>query len=165
MVVGKVGLALRAQLSDLLDASLQGRIVWLDGDGEPAVRLGVFMATVDPRGVRKRGQLGQRAPHDRKGRFEYAAATQREERIAAEGGFIVLKMIGDMSERMPGCFNDLCLERPYARDVSLLHLVIEERNARSVLGRAPHLRAWKLCLQFRHALNVIGVMMGDEDLR
>ena len=36
---------------------------------------------------------------------------------------------------------------------------------RRVLGRAPHLRAWKFCLQFWNALNVIGVMMGDQDVR
>ena len=166
MVVGTVGRRSPRSLRDLLDPRLQDRIVGLDGDGEPAVRLGVFMAAVDLGLAGKSGELGERAPHHRIGRFEHPAATEREQRIAAEGDLVVLiEMIGDMAERMPGRFDDLRRERPDARGVPLLHLVIEEGNARRVLGRAPHPRVGKLRLELRNALDVIGVMMGDEDIR
>ena len=141
MVVGKVGRRSARNLRDLLDSSLQNWIVGFDGDGEPAIRLGVFMAAVDLGLARKGGKLGQRTPHDRKGRLEHPAAAQREQRVAAEGDCVVLEMIGDMTERMAGGFDDVRSERTDAGRVPFLHLVIEERDARRVLGRTPNLRA------------------------
>ena len=53
---------------------------------------------------------------------------------------------------------------PTRASVPFLHLMIEEGDARRILGRAPHLRVWEFCPDIRYALNVIGVMMGDQDV-
>ena len=66
------------------------------------VRLGVFMAAIKSGLVGKRGKLDQRAPHHRVRRFKHSAATKREKRVAAEGGFVVLEMVGDRPSVCPG---------------------------------------------------------------
>ena len=55
-------------------------------------------------------------------------------------------------------------ERSDVGRVAFLHLTIEEGNSRRVLGRPPHLRVREFCLELRNALNVIGVMVGDQDV-
>ena len=165
MVVGKVGRRSPRSLCNFLDSRRQNRIVRLNGDGEPAVRLRIFMATVDLGLARKGGKLHERTPHHRVGCFEDPAATEREKRVAAESDLVFLEIIGDVSERMSGGLDDLGGARSDTRIFPLLHLMIEERDSRRVLGRPPYSQAWEFHLQFRNPLDVIGVMMGDQHVR
>src|ERR1700677_1050381 len=96
---------LGAQPRDLLDSSLEDRIGGFDGEGEPAIRLSIFMTAVDLGLAGKGGKLGERTPHDRKRRLEHAPATKRKQRVAAEGDRVLFEMVGDMAERMPGGFD------------------------------------------------------------
>ena len=95
-------------------------------------------------------------------RLKHAAASEREQRVAAEGNCLFIEMVGDMAQSMPWGFDDLRFKRSDAGLVPLLHLAIKERNARHILGRTPHFRVWKFCLDVRDALDVIGVMVGDQ---
>ncbi len=164
IVVGKVARRSARSRRDFLDPSLEDRIVGFDGDGEPAICLSVFMAAVDLGLAGKGGELGQRAPHDRKRRLEHAAATKGKQRVAAEGHCVVLEMISDMTERVAGGFDDFRSQGSDLGRVPLLHLAIEERDSRRVLGRTPYFRVWEFCPDVRNALDVIGVMMGDQDV-
>src|SRR5262249_34094011 len=119
---------------------------------------------VDARLARKSGELSERTPHHSVGRFEDAAATEREQRVAAECESILLEMVGDMTERMARGLDDFRLEQSDAPTVPFLQLAIEERYARRILCRAPDRETRKFCLQFWNALNMVGVMMGDEDI-
>ena len=56
-------------------------------------------------------------------------------------------------------------QRSDAGIVSLRDLVIEEGHARRILGRAPDPHAGEFRLYLRNALDVIGVMMGDQNVR
>ena len=49
----------------------------------------------------KGGKLHERAPHNRIGGLEDTSAPEREQRVAAEGDFVLVEIIGDMAERMP----------------------------------------------------------------
>ena len=77
---------------------------------------------------------------------------------------VFLEMIGDVAERMPGGFDDFRSSDPTLSRVPFLHLMIEERDPRRVLRRTPNLRVREFCPHVRNALNVIGVMMGDQDV-
>ena len=55
-------------------------------------------------------------------------------------------------------------ERSDAGRVPFLHLMIEEGDSRRILGRTPYLRVREFRPDVRNALNVIGVMMGDQDV-
>ena len=122
------------------------------------------MAAVNLGLAGKGGKLGQRVPHDRIGRLKHAPATEGEQRVAAEGNCVFLEMIGDMTERVAGGFDDFRSEGTDLGRVPFLRLVIEERDSRRILGRTPHLRVGEFRPYVRHALNVIGMMMGDQDV-
>ena len=137
MVVGNVGRRAARSLATSSIRAFKAGLRGFDGRGEPAVRLGVFMAAVDPGLAGKGGELHERAPHDRMGRLEHAAATEGEQRVAAEGDIVLIEMIGDVAERMPGGLDDLRSERPDAGRVAFLQLMIEKRDARRVFAPVP----------------------------
>ena len=164
IVVGKVGRPSARSRATSSTRAFKNRIAGLDGDGEPAVRLRVFMAAIDFGLAGKGGKLHERAPHDRVGRLEHAAAPEREQRVAAEGDLVLVEMIGDVPERMSRRLDHFRRERADAGEVAFGHPLVEKRNPRRVLGRSPHPQIGELRLQLRNALNVVGVMMGDEDV-
>ena len=156
--------ACRAQRVDAVCAVDEGGVAGLDGEGEAGVRLGVFVAAIDP-GLRRQGpELRQRVPHLLRRALEEPPAAESKERVAAEHRARGREPEGDVAAGVAGHVEDagdLGAERVL---VAVAHLDVDAGNARAI-GARPHDRAFPLGLEREIAAGVIGVVMGVEDMR
>ena len=95
--------------------------------------------------------------------FEDPPAAQREQRIAAEQRPALCKPVRDMPGRVSRHVPDLCLRIVEHERVAIGDLDIDHRNAIAVRLGADH-GAAGLVLDFRHAADMVVVMMGGENM-
>ena len=151
-----------AQRRDFAGARLEHGIVGLDGQGEARVRLGVFVTAVDLGRAGQRGELQQRFPHHRRRRLEHPTAAEREQGVADEGDLLLLEQIDDMAGGVAGRLDDLGGEPADARVIAFGERPIDAADARRLLGRSGDAELGIARAQRRQALDVVGVVMGDQ---
>ena len=103
--------------------------------------------------------------HHVHGALENAAAAEREQRVADKHNFIVAEIIGDVSKRMAGRFDDARARLADFHAIAFRNRAIERRQSMRVLGGADDLHVRKARLERLRSLHVIGVVMGQQQMR
>jgi hypothetical protein len=122
------------------------------------------MAAIDCGLARQSGDFQQRIPHHRIGRLEHPPAPERKQRIAGEDDLVVLEPIDDVARGVSGRLDDLGDESADANAIAFAQARVERIDARRFLGRSGDAQLGKARPEAGNALDVIGMMMGDQNV-
>src|ERR1700732_1346105 len=96
--------------------------------------------------------------------LEDAAAADRKQRVAGKKDVFVLEPISDVAGSVPRNLDVFCFERAGYDPVTLAYREVEAADLGGLLGWADDARAGIFCLQSGDALNMIGMMMGYQNI-
>ncbi len=138
-------------------------IIGLDGLGEAQITQRVFVGAINQRAVRQFGQTLEGVMHLLWRTLEQTSTACCEQRVAAEqqGRCSVFMVEGDMTERVAGNCMHHKLEAEHCQSVMVDQCDIACRN--SLCRRSEYACPGRL-LEFRHAADMIIVVVGDENI-
>mgnify|MGYP003109501228 CR=1 FL=1 len=152
-----------AKFDNLGKALFQCCVVRLNGKGETAVCLRIFMGAIDTGAVRQGAEFFEAVPHLLRCAFKKPTAAEREQRIAAEQRIGIFKPVGDMADCMSRHFKYPGRFGAKFKDVAIFKADINARNARRVLFR-PHNGAPCFFLQRQISAGMVTMMVGIDDV-
>ena len=122
------------------------------------------MATVNFGLARQRRKFFQRLAHHRRRALKQPAAAQSKQRVADKGDAGGVENIDDMPQRVAGRLDHARHGVADGDPVAVAHGDVERRQAMGVIGGADNFHRREALFQRLRALNVVGVMMGEEQM-
>ena len=121
------------------------------------------MAAIELEVVGQGTQLQKRIPHHRIVALEHAAAADREQRVGGKQRLLGVEHVGDVVERMAGCFQHARQQVSYLDHVGIRDAQVNVRDLRRLVMRRDD-AAIVFLLEFGDTADMIAMMMGDQDI-